>query len=775
MSNSITGKRAGFGAVWCLLIFCAGFVFSVSGYCENKTGGDEILEMLPSETIFCVRINNLDYTLASIDQYLQGVSPMGVTMLIKMQMASILGDPMLKNIDTGGSFVFFGVPVPSQPSGEMVLMAPVTDYNELVGGNPNISAVGPDGISDIKSPGSPLGETIMTASPCGKFAIFSGKSFRKQLLELKGTLGSQKSLMGDLLAGEQKEAKEMPIWCYVNMVMIEESYGPIIFQQLNAMQEAASSQLGGEAKMKEDVSRIFGIYATVLENIIKQSRNVTASLVPSAQSVSLSYTLRARDNTTMAKWLVRDASTKSDFELVSYLRKPEAVNFAMKTNKHLFRNINEGFFELLESNFSDKAGAEQVKNWKSTSVDWLKVMGDETAGSFSYVAGMPPVSYKQIMTVSSAKKINDLMMQAKPMIDQMYRLMGLDASYEYNQEKENYRNAKISSAVLKFELSGGEDPNSETAKANKIIKDLYGDGFEYKIATLDDFMLMTMSPKSDEDIRGLVDVLRDEKGSEATGDIALAMRLIEDAGDKDFVGSVNYLRLLGGLGAVSGNLGDLSGSGIGGIFAAFEEMGDYSQSALAFGGQIDKGAIGFDIVLPKQHLLEIMTAFQQLQQSVIKDQMSQQQQQNKQISADDPLASLRGKAVPSWEMKDVDGNVISLDKLKGKRVLLNFWATWCPPCKEEVPHLIRVRREVSSDELVMIGVSDEPGDLVEEFGEKYDVNFSLVSHPGKFPAPFDKVMGLPTTFYIDKNGTIENVTVGYYPYETIKQNAVGGQ
>jgi peroxiredoxin len=130
-----------------------------------------------------------------------------------------------------------------------------------------------------------------------------------------------------------------------------------------------------------------------------------------------------------------------------------------------------------------------------------------------------------------------------------------------------------------------------------------------------------------------------------------------------------------------------------------------------------------------------------------------------------------GIAAPDIKLTDMDGNEIILSQLKGKRVVLDFWATWCPPCKQEIPHFIMLDNEVKSDNLVIIGISSEDKSTLKNFIKKNGINYPIVS-ADNLPFPFDQISAIPTTFFIDRNGIIQNVLVGYHDYDTLKANAV---
>jgi len=134
-----------------------------------------------------------------------------------------------------------------------------------------------------------------------------------------------------------------------------------------------------------------------------------------------------------------------------------------------------------------------------------------------------------------------------------------------------------------------------------------------------------------------------------------------------------------------------------------------------------------------------------------------------------------GTEAPELELTTIDGKEIKLSQLKGKRVMLDFWATWCGPCKKEIPHIIELRKQISEDKLVIIGISNEPEEKIRQFAEKEKINYSLiaVNPDDQLPEPFDSVTSIPTTFFIDANGVIESTLTGYQSLETLQEYALG--
>ena len=120
-------------------------------------------------------------------------------------------------------------------------------------------------------------------------------------------------------------------------------------------------------------------------------------------------------------------------------------------------------------------------------------------------------------------------------------------------------------------------------------------------------------------------------------------------------------------------------------------------------------------------------------------------------------------AAPEWQLNDPDGNAVKLSDFKGKVVILDFWATWCPPCRAEIPGFIALQKQYAARGLTVVGVSlDTDGaSVVKAFVKRAGMNYPIVIGDEKIASDYGGITAIPTTFVLDRNGNIVTSHQGY--------------
>ena len=132
---------------------------------------------------------------------------------------------------------------------------------------------------------------------------------------------------------------------------------------------------------------------------------------------------------------------------------------------------------------------------------------------------------------------------------------------------------------------------------------------------------------------------------------------------------------------------------------------------------------------------------------------------------------------PTWQLSDLAGQTVSSEQFKGKVVVVDFWATWCPPCVAEIPSYIALQKKYAAQGLVIIGISmDRRGPAaVERFAAARGINYTIVMGNDASAEAFGGIEALPTTFLINRQGVIVHQKIGAgspEEYEKLVQQAL---
>ena len=127
-------------------------------------------------------------------------------------------------------------------------------------------------------------------------------------------------------------------------------------------------------------------------------------------------------------------------------------------------------------------------------------------------------------------------------------------------------------------------------------------------------------------------------------------------------------------------------------------------------------------------------------------------------------ASVLGQetVAPQFTLKDLDGHTVRLSDYQGRVVLVNFWATWCPPCRAEMPELVRLQREHGKEGLQIIGITYPPEKKVRvrRFAKSLKVNYPIILGTRQIKARFSSEETLPLTVVINRDGKVSDIISG---------------
>ena len=438
----------------------------------TKPAADELLRIVPAESLFCVRVNNFDYTLSQIDQFIAGVSPipMGTSMLVRMQLAQLFGSPQLQGINMGGTFAIFGALGSAESiQGQqwLSILVPVTDYKQFVSGNPNVGPPDEKGVSEI----SGVGGLVIQV---GNFALFKPPGSDDKLVKLAKSIkeGRTAGLTTALDAAEANRAIQQPIWAYGNIQQVSKTLGPLLLgtlQQTKMMMAAIQSTPTGQSPDK-----MIDYCIKLLEILMKETKSLTIALNPKPDVLNITKIITALPGTDMAKMLVADVSAKKENKLLGYLEDGAVMNMAARMNTPCCKKFYDKVFDLFAPIFGPPLTAKDIAKMKTLSADAIDSLVGPVVLSFSTDAKhKPPCALKYVSEVKEAEKFNRVIQESMQMWNEQtfasfYKSMGMEATCTIKRGADSYKGVSINSAKLVMK------PTDTNSPQRQMIAAMYG-------------------------------------------------------------------------------------------------------------------------------------------------------------------------------------------------------------------------------------------------------------------------------------------------------------
>ena len=138
--------------------------------------------------------------------------------------------------------------------------------------------------------------------------------------------------------------------------------------------------------------------------------------------------------------------------------------------------------------------------------------------------------------------------------------------------------------------------------------------------------------------------------------------------------------------------------------------------------------------------------------------LNMQQTTTTSLSTASPMPS---NAAPAFRLQSISGQTVSLSDFRGKVVILDFWATWCPPCRREIPDFINLQSRYQSKGLQIVGIALDEPDKVKSFAQQNGMNYPVLLGTDNIAAVYGGIEGIPTTFVLDRNGNISGKFEGF--------------
>jgi hypothetical protein len=591
-------------------------ILAVDALGAAQSAANDPLQLVPGESLFCVRINKLNTTMGQMDQFLTGLAPFGVSMIVQGQLAQMLGSPDPNGVNMTGDFAVFG-PLPGGDSPDpsrVGILVPVSDYQKFAKGNPNVTAPDAAGLSLI----GPEGQQMFVAASAGSYALVTTAGNRQALAEMKSWVPKgTASLAQRLGADEAKRAQSSPIWVYANIQTVQKMFGPMIEQKMQETKQKFEQMQGqGQAQpMAANAGAAMDMYSGMLKTLMQETQSASLSIDPSATALRLEVGVAALPQTGMAKALTGD-STKLDRSFTRYLQNGAIANVMTTVDPASWNKLNDWGINMLAQMTGKPATDPEIQKIRKLATDSVSALGGTLALSMSLdPKNKPPFTARYVVGLKDVQAFSRVLDQMSTifnsgLIADFYQKMGVKVNVELQRKVETYKDVPIDAIKFNFTSTDANSP------AGQAIVAMYGQGMNIRLAVVNNLLVYALAADSSTAVKSLIDQAKDTSSTSAVpSEIQAATQLIPGSDKAEFLVTFNILRELQMIAAMAP--------------MPFAAPAAKSQSNIAVAGNAANGRLAVQIALPKQHLQEVIGAVMQMQQQQMQQQQQGQDQEEK--------------------------------------------------------------------------------------------------------------------------------------------------
>jgi hypothetical protein len=565
-----------------------------------QSAATDPLQLVPAESLFCVRINNFNGTLTQLDQFLMGISPVGTSMMAMGQIAAMLGGAQPSGLDLSGTFTAFG-PLPGgegpDPS-RIGVLVPLSDYQKFITENPNVTKPDAQGISLI----GPEGGQELAAVKAGAFALVTAAGNKEALTEAKNWIPRGSTALAQRIgADELNRAQSSPAWAYANIETVSKMFGPMIQAKIQEIKDVSKQmQAQGGPPMMGRMDGIMEMYASLLDTLMKETQSVSLTLTPGANAINAGLVVAAMPNTEMAKNF-KGGAASPDRSFTRYLKNGAIANFIASVDTATWNSLNDLWLDMFVKMAGKTAADPEVAQLKKLATDAANAFGGTLAGSFSVdAASKPPFTVRYVVGLKDPQAFYRILEETPKLfgtgfIGDFYKDLGMKMNVEVQRKAETYQGVAVDAVKMTFTPT---DPNSQEAQ---MIQAMYGEGINVRIAVVNNLLVYAFAGNPSQVVREMIDQVKaGGSTAQAATEVDAATKLIPGAEKADFFTTFNLLRAF----QMATTMMPMP----------MQAPAMQSQSSIAVAGNVDSGKLSIDLAIPKQHVMEIMTTFAKMQQ-----------------------------------------------------------------------------------------------------------------------------------------------------------------